>query len=278
MEQADDSTLEIIVVDNGSSDGAAEMVARDFPQVRLLINPNNAGFARANNQAAQNARGRYLLFLNNDTLVPPGALRPLTDHLESHPETLVVGPRLRDGNGDIQMSHRRQPTISTFLHRTLLLRWTGLFRDKYREYRRAGRADVAQTASPVEVLMGAALMMRRRDFVVVGGWDEDFIFGGEDMELCHRANQRGRVVYLPETAITHFGRASTRQNITFAATEIAIGFAQFFRKTGASRGAMFAYKLAVTLDAPLQLFCKSGQYLVRRAMGPPTTLVQKPQT
>jgi N-acetylglucosaminyl-diphospho-decaprenol L-rhamnosyltransferase len=267
LDQADDIALEVIVVDNASSDGASEMVAREFPQVRLMVNERNVGFARANNQAARLARGNYLLFLNNDTLVPSGTLLKLIDHLEAQPETVVVGPCLRDGKGKIQMSHRRRPTIATFLHRTLLLRWTGIFRENYKTYRRAASDNHAQVARPVDVLMGAALMMRHQDFVRIGGWDEGFIFGGEDMELCYRANERGRVVYLPHVEITHFGRASTRDNVAFAATEIAIGFAQYFRKTGAGRLAMFGYKLAVTLDAPLQLLCRSAQFLVRRALG-----------
>ena len=268
LKQQQGVPLEVIVVDNASRDGAADMVAREYPQVRLLKNETNLGFARANNQAVKMSRGRYLFFLNNDTVVPARTLIKLVEHLQKHPEAIMVGPRLRDDKGDIQMSYRRRPTIATFLHRTLLLRWTGLFRGKYQAYRReAPWPRDAKTGQLVEVLMGAALLVDREEFARLGGWDEDFTFGGEDMELCYRANQHGTVVYLPHVEITHLGRASTRRNIAFASTQIAIGFAQYFRKSGATRAALFGYKLAVTLDAPLQFICKGCQYLIRRLLG-----------
>jgi N-acetylglucosaminyl-diphospho-decaprenol L-rhamnosyltransferase len=265
LHQPQGAGLEIIVVDNASSDGAADMVAAEFPQVRLVRNPSNRGFARANNQAVASARGRFLFFLNNDTLVPARAIGRLVAYLQAHPGTVMVGPRLRDGAGQVQMSYRRRPTIATFLHRTLLLRWTGIFRANYHDYRRDQFR--AQDAAPVDVLMGAALLVRREQLERLGGWDEDFTFGGEDLELCYRANRHGAVVYLPSVEITHFGRASTRQNIAYASTQIAVGFARFFRKSGASRAALLAYKLAVTLDAPLQLLVKGAQYLTRRIVG-----------
>ena len=190
----------------------------------------------------------------------------LVDYLETHAEAVIAGPCLRDGQGNVQISNRLRPTIATFLHRTLLLRWTGLFRRHYQAYRRETLAQ-ARSAVPVEVLMGAALMVRRGPFMRMGAWDEAFPFGGEDMELCCRARQLGQVVYLPDVEITHFGRASTRQNVAFASTRIAAGFALFFRKTGSSSAALFGYKLAVTLDAPLQLFIRGAQYAWRRLRG-----------
>jgi GT2 family glycosyltransferase len=265
LEQEQGVRIEVIVVDNGSSDGAADMVACDFPQVRLLRNHRNAGFARANNQAVGVARGEYVFFLNNDTVVPADTLAKLTAYLKAHPEAVMVAPRLRDGDGKLQISHRQRPTIATFLHRTLCLRWTGLFRRNYQAYRR--ESVDSETAQPADVLMGAALMVRREEFLRMGAWDEDFAFGGEDMELCHRANQHGQVVYLPSVSITHYGRASTRCNISYASPRIAAGFVQYFRKTGATRAALLAYKLAVTLDAPLQIIVKGGQYLARRLRG-----------
>src|SRR5439155_2036148 len=113
--------LETVVVDNASTDGAADMVAAEFPEVILQRNASNLGFARANNQAAQRTRGRYLFFLNNDTVVPPGTLARLVDYLEEHPEVGLLGPKLCDGNGHPQVSYRLSPTVATLLHRICLL-------------------------------------------------------------------------------------------------------------------------------------------------------------
>ncbi len=267
LNQPQGVSLEVIVVDNASQDGAATMVADEFPQARLLRNEVNAGFARANNQAASIARGRLLFFLNNDTVVPAHTLGRLAQYLDQHPEAALVGPRLRNGQGRIQTSYRRRPTVATFLHRTLLLRWTGLFRGNYRQYRRGNVQTGVGSAHVVDVLMGAAMLVRREAFLRMGAWDEEFTFGGEDMELCHRAGRFGQVVYLPEVEITHLGRAGTRRNIAYASTNIAIGFARYFRKSGATRAALFGYKVAITLDAPLQLCVKAGQYALRRLRG-----------
>src|SRR5262249_28399110 len=124
-------SLEVIVVDNASADGAPDMAARDFPQATLIRNTANAGFARANNQAAAAAAGRYLFFLNNDTVVPPFTLRRLLDHAEAHPEVGMIGPRLRDPDGRVQASCRPTPTLKALLHRNTLLRGTGLLRRAY---------------------------------------------------------------------------------------------------------------------------------------------------
>jgi GT2 family glycosyltransferase len=257
--------LEVIVVDNASTDGAADLVARDFPEVELIRNGRNRGFATGNNQAARRASGRYLFFLNNDTVVPPGAVGRLLAYAEAHPEVGLVGPRLRDGAGKYQVSYRSRPTLATLLHRTALLRWTGLLRRAYRRHRR--EAFDPYTTRPVDVLMGAALLMRRDRFFAWGGWDEQFLFGGEDLELCARVGCRAPVVYVPEVEITHYGRVSTRRHVGPASAEIAFGFARYLRKTGTSRLGVLAYKAAVTLDAPLQVAIRGVEYLLRRLLG-----------
>jgi GT2 family glycosyltransferase len=257
--------VETIVADNASSDGAADMVEREFPEVILHRNATNVGFARANNQAAERARGRYLLFLNNDTIVPPGALRRLIDYAEAHPEVGMVGPRLRDGQGQPQVSYRQRPTASTLLHRTFLLRWTGLLRNTYRRYRRQNFD--AETTRQVEVLMGAAMLLPRSIFFNCGGWDEDFTFGGEDLDLSTRVGQRYQIVYHPGVEITHFGRVSTRQHIGYASSHMAIGFLRYLRKSGYTWPVLASYKLIITLDAPVQLLGKGLQYLWRRLRG-----------
>jgi GT2 family glycosyltransferase len=257
--------LEAVVVDNGSTDGAADMVASEFPAAALVRNRGNAGFARANNQAAARARGRFLFFLNNDTVVPPGTLRRLRDYLRDHPEVGLVGPRLRDGRGRTQTSCRRRPSVAALLHRLRLLRWTGLFRRAYRRYR--GRDAGPDTTRPAEVLMGAALFMRRQVFRECGPWDEGYAFGGEDVDLCTRVGRRYAVVYHPGVAVTHLGRVSTREHIGYAYPEILTGVVRYLRKSGCPRPALLLYKAALTLDAPVQWLCHAGQYLWRRARG-----------
>jgi N-acetylglucosaminyl-diphospho-decaprenol L-rhamnosyltransferase len=257
--------LETIVVDNASTDGAGDMVEREFPEVILHKNPTNLGFARANNLAAQQARGRYLFFLNNDTVVPPGALARLVEYAKLHPEAGIIGPKLRDGQGQAQVSYRLRPDAATLLHRTSLLRWTGLFRRAYRRYRRQDFDP--ETTRPVEVLMGAAMLLPREVFFAYGGWDEDFVFGGEDLDLSVRVGQHHLVVYHPAVEITHYGRVSTRQHIGYASSNMAIGFLRYLRKRGHSQPALFLYKAVMTLDAPVQFVSKALEFLWRRARG-----------
>jgi GT2 family glycosyltransferase len=264
-EEAQGVAVEVIVIDNASTDGAADMVAREFPDVVLHRNATNVGFARANNQAAELARGRYLFFLNNDTVVPRGVLRRLLDYCAANPGVGMVGPRLRDGAGRVQVSYRQRPTLTTFLHRTCLFRWTGLLKRSYLTYRRQ-KFDPNATRS-VEVLMGAAMFLPREVFFTCGAWDEDFAFGGEDIELSARVSRHYDLVYLPNVEITHYGRVSTRQHIGFASTNMAIGFARYLRKSGCSRAGLVFYKLVVTLDAPLVLADKAVQYFWRRLWG-----------
>lgn len=257
LEQPQGLSLEVIVVDNNSRDGAADMVAAEFPEVLLIRNGGNFGFARANNQAATSARGRYLFFLNNDTVIPPMSLRPLVQFAEAHPEVGMVGPRLRDPQGRLQISYRQNPSVWALLHRTLIFRWTGLLRRAYRQYRR--QSFDPETQRRVEVLMGAAVLMPRAVFDEVHGWDEGYAFGGEDIDLSYRVNRRHGVVYLPSVEITHHGRVSSRQNVCYSEPNVAIGYARYLRSIGTSPAALALYKLVVTLDAPVQIIAKSVQ-------------------
>jgi hypothetical protein len=257
--------VEVIVVDNASTDGAPEMVAEEFPEAVLVRNGWNAGFARANNQAAARARGRYLFFLNNDTVVPPLALKQLLDFAEAHPEVGMIGPRLVGGDGQFQASYRPRPTLGALLHRTLLLRPTGLFRRAYRRYRR--EEFDPHRPRQVETLMGAALFLRREVFRRCGPWDEDFTFGAEDLHFSDRVGRHHPLLFLPDVEITHYGGVSTRRHMNYVTAARAAGFAQYLRKSGYPPAALFAYKLVITLDAPVQLAVRGLQYLSRRLRG-----------
>ena len=257
--------VETIVVDNASTDGAADMVAVQFPEVILIRNDENRGFARGNNQAAARATGRYLFFLNNDTLVPERSLSKLLDFAQAHPEAGVIGPCLRGGDGQVQVSVRKRPTVAALLHHTMLFRWTNLFRRAYRAYR--GRGQDLTTTHAVEVLLGAALFLRREVFAECGPWDERYTFGGEDIDLCTRIGRRYQAVYHPDVEITHFGRVSTRQHIGFAHSNTVNGITRFLRRSGTPRPALWLYKTALTLDAPLQWLRHGVNYLSQRLRG-----------
>ena len=258
---------EVIVVDNGSKDGAADMVERDFHETTLVRNGTNFGFSRANNQAARLACGRYVFFLNNDTLVPPGALEELVDFADAHPGIGIVGPRLRNEKGKVQVSFRQRLTVSALLHRTILFRWTGLFRRRYFHCRR--QHFDPDTTRQVDVLMGAALLLPRHVFMDAGMWDEDYTFGGEDMDLCYRIGRRFPIIYHPGIEIIHYGRASTRKHVRFASTQIPAGFVRYLRKTGISPLTLLLYKSVRTLDAPMQLLANAWQFLCRRFLSHP---------
>ncbi|MCX7699391.1 MAG: glycosyltransferase family 2 protein [Gemmataceae bacterium] len=259
--------LEVIVVDNASVDGASEMVACEFPEVILIRNARNEGFARASNQAARAAMGRYLFFLNNDTCVPPNSLRRLMDYAEAHPGVGMFGPRLKGGDGRFQISYRSSPTTGALLHRTLLLRWTGLFARSYREYRR-NRYN-PDYCGPVDLLMGAAVLMPRWVFENGGHWDEDFVFGGEDLELSARIRRRWPIHFVNQVDIIHHGRVSSRLNIGFSTESVAVGFVKYLRKTGTPTVGLWLYKLVVILDAPLQVLAAVIQGAVRWLRGRP---------
>ena len=265
LDQPQGVRLEVIVVDNDSADGAAQMVEEEFPEVLLLRNPHNAGFATANNQAARRAQGRYLFFLNNDTVVPAGALARLVDFAEAHPEAGIIGPSLRDGNGHVQVSYRQHPGLGTLLHRTSLLRVTGLLHGVYQRYRREDFDPL--TTRRVDVLMGAAMLIPRTVFEECGGWDGSFAFGGEDLDLSARVGSRHGIFYHPAVEITHFGRASSRQHIGYVSSNMAVGFVRYLRKCGYSEATLWLYKAVVTVDAPLQLLGKALQYSWRRFRG-----------
>lgn len=258
-------SFEVVVVDNASADGAADMVAAEFPGVTLVRNKDNRGFSKANNQAAALAKGRYFFFLNNDTVVPPETLRKFLEFAEANPAVGMVGPRLRGGDGNAQISYRRRPTLGALLHRVSLLRWTGLFRRAYYDYRRDSFDP--EGVRPVEVLMGAAVFLPRAVFEDSGRWDEQYRFGGEDIDLSTQVGRRRELVYVGDVEVVHYGRMSSRKNIGFAAPNVAIGYVHYFRKAGATPTALLVYKLFVTADAPVQFLGKVLQGGLRLARG-----------
>ncbi|MCS7282934.1 MAG: glycosyltransferase family 2 protein [Anaerolineae bacterium] len=220
--------LEIIVVDNGSTDGSVEMVRTEFPQVLLIANPDNRGFPAANNQGLAVARGRYVLLLNPDTEVVGNALETMIAFADAHPDVGVVGPQLLNPDGTIQSSRRRFPTLATAIFESTWLQPYAPRRLLTRYYV-LDRPD--GEIQDVDWVTGAALMARREAIEQVGPLDEGFFMYSEELDWCRRFRDAGwRVVYLPTAQVVHYGGKSSEQvlparHIHFQASKI-----RYFRK------------------------------------------------
>lgn len=193
------SGIEVIVIDNASADGSAALVRERFPQVQLIENSQNVGYARANNQGILLSVGHYILLLNPDTEVQLGTLGRLVAFLDAHPEVGAVGLQLLNPNGTLQPSGRRFPTLASALGELLPL--PGDWRRRLRGPLE-GR-DYSQICE-VDEVSGAALCLRRDALNQVGLLDEDFFLLGEDIDLCWRLKAAGwKVVYLPDAQVVH---------------------------------------------------------------------------
>ena len=245
--------LQVIVVDNASTDDSLAGADAAFPGVEVVRNDRNRGFAAANNQCAALARGRHLFFLNNDTLAHAGALTTLVRFLDAHPAYSAVGPKLVGSDGLPQHTGRRLPTLRVALHQRALVfsNWFRVFAGHYRKYRYG--AFEPETEADLPQLAAAALLVRRDGFERVGRWDEGYVFGVEDVDLCLRLNRLGPIRYLPSAEFTHFGRITSQANYGFAYTAYECGYARYLRLHHRSRWAGPLYKAVITLDGPGRL-------------------------
>ena len=201
--------LEVIVVDNASQDGSAEMVAREFPEVHLIANRDNRGFTGGNNQGLTAASGDYVLLLNSDAEVRPGALQALVSYLDEHPDTGMVGPHLLNADGSTQSSRRRFPTLPVlFLESTWL---QGLLpRSALARYYAQDLPDTRE--QDVDWITGAAMLVRREAVDQVGMFDEGYFMYSEELDWCRRFREAGwRIAYTPRSEIIHYGGKSSEQ-------------------------------------------------------------------
>jgi hypothetical protein len=222
--QAAGIALEIFVVDNGSTDGSVEMVRAGFPEVEIIENGCNLGFARANNVALRRASGRYLLLLNSDTVVREGALEGLAATMDKDPETGIAGLQLLNEDGSLQNSISSMPSLLTELGNKSLLRLLLPSRYPGKEHRFA--APIA-----VDTVIGACLMARREAAAAVGLLDEDFFFFLEETDWCLRMKKAGwKVVHDPRYSVYHLqGKSAGKVNVR-ARIEYWRSRYTFFRK------------------------------------------------
>ena len=202
---------EVWVVDNASRDGSAEMVADEFPRVRLIRNDQNRGYAAANNQAIREARGRYVLVLNPDTKLPAGAVAACLAELDAHPDIGALGPKLVRADGSLDRACRRSfpsPEVAFF-------RLVGLAK-LLPNHPRVARYNLLNvdpdTPLDVDSVCGAFMLVRREVIERVGMFDETFRMYGEDLDWAYRIKAAGwRVRYHPSVVVLHYKGQSSRQ-------------------------------------------------------------------
>jgi GT2 family glycosyltransferase len=186
---------EVIVVDNASSDGSRELLSAKYPNVRLICNPTNAGFAGGNNLGAKNANGKYLLLLNHDTVLL-NDLSPAIQLFESDTEIGIVTAKMMDSNNEWRSSTGWYPSPIRLLKFSLLLQSPQYLTNAVRE----------KTHCRVDWAQGSFLLMRLEAYKELGGLDEGYFMYVEDVDFCKRAADIGLVtVFYPGVAYLHFG-------------------------------------------------------------------------
>jgi N-acetylglucosaminyl-diphospho-decaprenol L-rhamnosyltransferase len=204
------ASLAAVVVDNASQDGSAALVRERFPQVALIANPDNRGFGAACNQGAAQA-GEFVLFLNPDAEVAPGALAALLTTLRRTPRAAIAGPRLVYQDGAPQPTRRRFPTLDVLLLESTPLEWRWPGWGALGRYRLRGQPEVA---GRVDWLSGACLLLRTAAFREVGGFDPAFFMYFEEVDLARRLAARGwECWYEPAAVVVHHSSRSADQDV-----------------------------------------------------------------
>lgn len=205
-------TYEVIVVDNCSADGTAEMVQTSFPEIRLIRNPVNRGVSAARNQGFRVATGRYVLTLDADMILTENSVEKLVRFMDRTPDAGISGCRLVFPDGTLQPSARRFPTPLSFVMRRL----------DFLKHVRNGRVlrnhemaewDRSDTRS-VDYVIGACQMIRRTAMKAVGELDEHIFYGPEDVDYCLRMAGKGwKVYYCTDATIVHYEQRATRKQL-----------------------------------------------------------------
>lgn len=251
--------FEVYVVDNRSADDSVDMVRNGFPQVKLIANLENTGFAKANNQAIVRSEAKYVLLLNPDTLIEADTLKKCIDFMEAHPDAGGLGVKMLDGQGHfLKESKRGLPTPATSFYKI-----SGLCRLFPRSERFAayymGHLNPDEIHQ-VEILSGAFMMLRKETLLKVGMLDESFFMYGEDIDLSYRILLGGyKNYYFPYTRIIHYKGESTKKGslnyvlVFYKAMEI---FAEKYFSKGKYRFYFHILRMAIWLRASLSMMSR----------------------
>ena len=247
-EQANNLDFEVIVIDNASTDGSAEMIKKEFPQIVLIENSHNRGFAAANNQGIAITKGRYVLLLNSDTMVLDNATTKTVKFADGYPEAAVVGCKVLNPDRTLQPTCFMFPSIlNMLLSATYLYK---LFpRSKFFGRERMtwwDRNDVRE----VDVVTGCFMLVRRKAIEQVGLMDERFFVYGEETDWCYRFKKVGwKVMFTPDAQIVHYGGQSSKKVAVEMALQLRGSILYFFEKNKSRSEYVFACFLVLLFFA-----------------------------
>lgn len=215
-------SLEVWVVDNASHDGSVAMMRTRFPQVHIIENQTNVGFATANNQAIPQTTGSFVLLLNSDTLVQPNALQAIVEFMRTHPRAGIVGANVINADGSPQRCFDRFPTLLSES-----IRACGL--DS--RFSLGLPPAMNEQAIATDWVLGAALTVRREALLQVGLFDPEYFMYSEEIDLCYRVKRAGWDNFvLPSARIVHLGGESTKQIAAAMKAQLYLSKVRYFRK------------------------------------------------
>jgi N-acetylglucosaminyl-diphospho-decaprenol L-rhamnosyltransferase len=234
----------IWVVDNASHDDSVLAIQTQFPDVHIIANSENVGFAAANNQAIHSSSSRYMLLLNTDTIAQPGSIAALVRYADEHPRAGMVGPMLLNPDGSYQGSFADQPTILSEL-----LSASGLGVRIFGPWFPNRSPQQAQRDQPAGYIQGACMLVRRAAVEQVGVMDEHYFMYSEEPDWCLRLARSGwEIWYMPAAQITHYGGQSTQQRRHEMVVALYRSKVRFFTKHhGRARAAVFCSILVMIL-------------------------------
>ncbi len=238
--------MEILVVDNGSTDGSVAAVRGKFPGVRLIENPLNLGFAKANNYALSVSKGRYFLLLNPDTEVKDEAIPQMVSFMNAHPEAGLVGAQLLNADGSKQNSIANFPSLATELLNKSLLRW--LFPEKF-----PGKETDYRSPVEVDSVIGACMLVRREAVEQVGLLDEEYFLFLEETDWCYRIKKAGwKIYHIPQAEVFHLQGKSAEAEKGKARIEYSRSRYHYFRKNrGSFQSSVLLIGLIIKLSVEL---------------------------
>ncbi|HXW56414.1 MAG TPA: glycosyltransferase family 2 protein [Candidatus Cybelea sp.] len=227
-----ETPFEVIVSDNGSTDGSIEFIQDRHPSVRVRENRENLGFARGNNVGIRASRGDYVLILNPDTIIHDGALDRLVAFADRHPEAGGFGCRVLNPDGSYQVSARLFPTVRRYWVNALYLKGLARFSSWFAFEAYPGWAG--ETERAVDWQSGCCVMFRRKVLEAVRGFDEQFFYHFEEVDLCRRVwNAGSPILFTPSASITHLGGQSvSRFPIRFELEKQRSRYRYFYKHFG----------------------------------------------